>query len=241
MADHFLARGFDVVAYDSRAHGESEGDVCTYGFYEKEDLRRVLDRVSTEADRPDGLLDGRRDCPAGGGGRSACRRGGGRVVVLRSAHRRAASVRRSSRARGTSPTRSSLPRMRASSASTTSARWPRRPHPGADADHPRRARRRDAARALAANLRRPPRAEAPDPRPERRPQPRPRCRRLARDRQLARRGAGAARAVESPRAIRQAPARGRAPPLIGFENCDKPKGAESRWRATCTGDPLQRR
>jgi len=46
VADHFLARGFDVVAYDSRAHGESGGDACTYGFYEKQDLHRVLDRVA---------------------------------------------------------------------------------------------------------------------------------------------------------------------------------------------------
>lgn len=46
IADHFAARGFDVVAYDSRAHGESGGGACTYGFYEKEDLRRVLDRVA---------------------------------------------------------------------------------------------------------------------------------------------------------------------------------------------------
>jgi uncharacterized protein len=38
-------RGFDVIAYDSRAHGESAGDVCTYGFYEKQDLRRVIDLV----------------------------------------------------------------------------------------------------------------------------------------------------------------------------------------------------
>jgi hypothetical protein len=48
IADHFVARGFEVVAYDSRAHGESEGSACTYGFYEKEDLRRVLDRVTTK-------------------------------------------------------------------------------------------------------------------------------------------------------------------------------------------------
>jgi alpha-beta hydrolase superfamily lysophospholipase len=47
IADHFVARGFDVLAYDSRAHGESEGDVCTYGYYEKQDLRRVVDRVVT--------------------------------------------------------------------------------------------------------------------------------------------------------------------------------------------------
>src|SRR6185369_17870563 len=33
----FAPRGFDVVAFDSRAHGESDGDICTYGFFEKED------------------------------------------------------------------------------------------------------------------------------------------------------------------------------------------------------------
>jgi pimeloyl-ACP methyl ester carboxylesterase len=38
----FLPRRFDVIAYDSRAHGGSDGDACTYGFFEKEDLRRVL-------------------------------------------------------------------------------------------------------------------------------------------------------------------------------------------------------
>jgi uncharacterized protein len=37
------ARGFDVVAYDSRAHGDSGGEICTYGFYEKRDLHRVID------------------------------------------------------------------------------------------------------------------------------------------------------------------------------------------------------
>ena len=41
----FLSRGFDVIAYDSRAHGDSDGDACTYGFFEKDDLRHVLDRV----------------------------------------------------------------------------------------------------------------------------------------------------------------------------------------------------
>jgi uncharacterized protein len=46
VADHFVPRGFDVVAYDSRAHGESEGEACTYGFHEKVDLSRVLDKVS---------------------------------------------------------------------------------------------------------------------------------------------------------------------------------------------------
>jgi alpha-beta hydrolase superfamily lysophospholipase len=44
--DRFGRRGFDVVAYDSRAHGESGGDVCTYGFFEKRDLHRVLDSLA---------------------------------------------------------------------------------------------------------------------------------------------------------------------------------------------------
>ncbi len=42
----FRPLGFDVVAYDSRAHGDSGGDICTYGFFEKQDLRRVLDATA---------------------------------------------------------------------------------------------------------------------------------------------------------------------------------------------------
>jgi len=45
LVDRFNALGLDVIAYDSRAHGESTGDACTYGFYEKQDLRRVIDGV----------------------------------------------------------------------------------------------------------------------------------------------------------------------------------------------------
>lgn len=44
-AARLTERGFDVVAYDSRAHGNSGGDACTYGFYEKQDLRRVIDVI----------------------------------------------------------------------------------------------------------------------------------------------------------------------------------------------------
>lgn len=43
--ERFRPLGFDVVAYDSRAHGDSGGDICTYGFFEKQDLRRVIDTV----------------------------------------------------------------------------------------------------------------------------------------------------------------------------------------------------
>jgi alpha-beta hydrolase superfamily lysophospholipase len=45
IAEHFVPRGFDVVSYDSRAHGESGGEACTYGYYEKQDLARVLDHL----------------------------------------------------------------------------------------------------------------------------------------------------------------------------------------------------
>jgi len=34
----FRPLGFDVIAYDGRAHGDSGGDICTYGFFEKQDL-----------------------------------------------------------------------------------------------------------------------------------------------------------------------------------------------------------
>jgi len=42
IVQRFTRMGYDVVAYDSRAHGESGGDVCTYGFYEKRDLSKVI-------------------------------------------------------------------------------------------------------------------------------------------------------------------------------------------------------
>ena len=44
----FVQRGYDVVAYDSRAQGTSTGDVCTYGYWEKRDLRRVLEAMPSE-------------------------------------------------------------------------------------------------------------------------------------------------------------------------------------------------
>jgi pimeloyl-ACP methyl ester carboxylesterase len=45
VIDRFRRQGFEVVAYDSRAHGASGGDACTYGFFEKDDLRRVVDTL----------------------------------------------------------------------------------------------------------------------------------------------------------------------------------------------------
>ena len=45
VIERFTARGFNVIAYDSRAHGQSDGDACTYGFFEKRDLRAVVDGI----------------------------------------------------------------------------------------------------------------------------------------------------------------------------------------------------
>ena len=44
----FLPLGFDVTAYDSRGHGVSDGDRCTYGFYEKRDVQRVIDQLGVD-------------------------------------------------------------------------------------------------------------------------------------------------------------------------------------------------
>jgi pimeloyl-ACP methyl ester carboxylesterase len=45
VVERFGPKGFDVVAFDSRAHGESDGDACTYGFYEKRDLVQLIDSL----------------------------------------------------------------------------------------------------------------------------------------------------------------------------------------------------
>lgn len=45
LVERFTRRGLQVVAYDSRAHGESDGDSCTYGYTERQDLRRVIDSL----------------------------------------------------------------------------------------------------------------------------------------------------------------------------------------------------
>ena len=48
IAERFLGRGFDALAYDSRAHGESEGDACTYGYFERRDLSRAIDGLQAQ-------------------------------------------------------------------------------------------------------------------------------------------------------------------------------------------------
>jgi uncharacterized protein len=49
IARRYGPLGWDVLAYDQRAHGESQGDACTYGFHEKADLARALDELPLQA------------------------------------------------------------------------------------------------------------------------------------------------------------------------------------------------
>ena len=41
----FLQKGFNAVIYDHRRHGESGGKTSSYGFFEKDDLKAVVDEL----------------------------------------------------------------------------------------------------------------------------------------------------------------------------------------------------
>ncbi|MBI5478454.1 MAG: alpha/beta fold hydrolase [Deltaproteobacteria bacterium] len=48
LVSRFVPKGYDVIAYDSRGHGTSQGDTCTYGVYERRDLKSVIDSLREE-------------------------------------------------------------------------------------------------------------------------------------------------------------------------------------------------
>lgn len=51
LAARFLRdHGYNVFLYDSRRHGESDGQYCTYGYFEKHDLVAVIDYLRSRSD-----------------------------------------------------------------------------------------------------------------------------------------------------------------------------------------------
>jgi dipeptidyl aminopeptidase/acylaminoacyl peptidase len=46
----FYGKGFNVFLYDSRRHGNSEGQYCTYGFHEKHDLSIAINHLKSLTD-----------------------------------------------------------------------------------------------------------------------------------------------------------------------------------------------
>lgn len=41
---------FNVMLYDARSHGESDGAFCTYGYFEKYDVLKIIDYLQTRTD-----------------------------------------------------------------------------------------------------------------------------------------------------------------------------------------------
>jgi len=50
LAKKLTAIGVESILMDSRAHGESGGNYCTYGFKEKKDISKVVDFIKTKND-----------------------------------------------------------------------------------------------------------------------------------------------------------------------------------------------
>jgi len=48
LAKLFAERGIESILYDGRAHGESGGQYCTYGYYEKEDVSKAVDAIQAK-------------------------------------------------------------------------------------------------------------------------------------------------------------------------------------------------
>jgi len=43
-------QNYNILLFDSRRHGESEGEFCTYGYFEKFDLEKVIEYLLSRTD-----------------------------------------------------------------------------------------------------------------------------------------------------------------------------------------------
>ncbi len=50
LSKHLSQMGIESILIDSRAHGESGGEYCTYGFKEKKDISQIVDYIKTKND-----------------------------------------------------------------------------------------------------------------------------------------------------------------------------------------------
>lgn len=44
-AERMAKEGYNIVLFDLRAHGQSEGDYCTFGYHEEQDISSILDSI----------------------------------------------------------------------------------------------------------------------------------------------------------------------------------------------------
>jgi fermentation-respiration switch protein FrsA (DUF1100 family) len=56
IAKQLHDRGYHVFLYDSRRHGDSGGEYCTYGFYEKHDASAAISMLLRRADATPGRI-----------------------------------------------------------------------------------------------------------------------------------------------------------------------------------------
>ena len=48
LASNLANEGIESIVFDGRAHGESGGEFCTYGFYEKQDISKIIDFIKSK-------------------------------------------------------------------------------------------------------------------------------------------------------------------------------------------------
>ena len=48
VLEGLVGLGLNVVAFDNRAHGKSEGQYCTFGYYEQTDVTKIIDLIKAK-------------------------------------------------------------------------------------------------------------------------------------------------------------------------------------------------